>query len=141
MEWIEPKTNWNCHVDANGAYQGDYFNYTDYNRIKNNLSYLRAIALEMFDFFEMHELEDKEPGQYFYADEINRIEENLNTLYKNTYNPDGVPVKEYVDNGRIFDFNELNRLEELTLKLYGKLMGQYKSRRTLSFMLGVKGGL
>lgn len=141
MEWIDPKTDWSCSVDSDGIYHGDRFNYTDYNRIKNNMVYLHEIALEMYDPFSINILEDKAAGDYFYADEINLIEENLNILWKHTYRPEGVGAKEYVENGKIFDFTELNRLEGLTLKLHETLMAQYYSRRTLPFMLGVKGGL
>ena len=44
MAWQTPKTDWHGAVDANGVYSGDRFNAADFNRIKNNLTYLRGVA-------------------------------------------------------------------------------------------------
>ena len=44
--WQEPKTDWTVN---------DYFNYTDYNRIKNNIAYLREQALKLYiNFYARH---------------------------------------------------------------------------------------
>ena len=47
MAWITPKTDWYGEV-VDGVYVGDRFNASDYNRIKNNLSYLRELAVQMY---------------------------------------------------------------------------------------------
>ena len=50
--WQEPKTDWTVN---------DYFNYTDYNRIKNNIAYLREQALKLYINFPFTEMgSDKE---------------------------------------------------------------------------------
>lgn len=41
--WKQPKTDWKIEYDENGDYIGDYFEVADYNRIKNNLAYLKNI--------------------------------------------------------------------------------------------------
>ena len=84
MTWEAPKTDWFGQM-VDGVYVGDRFNATDFNRIKNNLSYLRELALKMYDEFTIHSLgEDRTPVDFFYADEINKLEENLNTINSNT---------------------------------------------------------
>lgn len=43
MSWSTPKTDWNGET-VDGVYTGDRFNAVDFNRIKNNLEYLRELA-------------------------------------------------------------------------------------------------
>ena len=59
--------------------------------------------------------DDRVPGDYFYADEINQLEENLETLNTNTLRMSYGSAPVYNDNGTTMDFNELNRLEGATL--------------------------
>ena len=42
--WKQPKTDWKIEYDENGDYIGDYFEVADYNRIKNNLAYLKELT-------------------------------------------------------------------------------------------------
>ena len=51
--WQTPKTDWYGSVDANGHYEGDRFNAVDFNRIKNNLEYLREMAIKMYKEFSI----------------------------------------------------------------------------------------
>lgn len=76
--WQEPKTDWTVN---------DYFNYTDYNRIKNNIAYLREQALKLYINFPFTEMGvDKEGYSDFpYAEEFNAMEDNLESLKDNTY--------------------------------------------------------
>ena len=53
MAWETPKTDWHGERDANGVYFGDRFNATDFNRIKNNLQYLRDMAIALYDEFNI----------------------------------------------------------------------------------------
>ena len=46
MSWSAPKTDWNGET-VDGVYTGDRFNAVDFNRIKNNLEYLRELAIKM----------------------------------------------------------------------------------------------
>ena len=45
--WKEPKTDWS---------ESDYFNYEDYNRIKNNIAYLQGVALTLYADVSMKEM-------------------------------------------------------------------------------------
>lgn len=44
--WQTPKTDWTGTTTSSGEYVGDRFNATDFNRIKNNLDYLRELAIK-----------------------------------------------------------------------------------------------
>ena len=45
MAWQTPKTDWYGSVSSDGTYIGDYFNYNDFNRIKNNLIFCLLLHL------------------------------------------------------------------------------------------------
>lgn len=137
MAWITPKTDWYGYTDGNGDYQGDRFNAEDYNRIKNNIQYLRDLAVTMYVDFDISDMgRDKGYADYPYADEINLIESNLDTVAVNTFQKNYGAKQIYTDNGAFIDFSELNRIESATLDLYNYLSSQYEGRRMLVFMLG-----
>lgn len=140
--WETPKTDWHYELDSEGLYVGDRFNAADFNRIKNNLEYLRELAIKMYDDFTIHALgADRTPKDYFYADEINQLEENLNTVNEKSIKGAYGNAPSYTANGNIMDFAELNRLEGAILDLYDKLSNQNDGRRTFTWNFGMKGGL
>ena len=140
--WETPKTDWHYELDPEGLYVGDRFNASDFNRIKNNLEYLREMAIKMYDDFTIYALgADRTPNDYFYADEINQLEENLNTVNQRSIKGAYGSAPSYTANGNIMDFAELNRLEGAILDLYDKLSNQNNGRRTFTWNLGMKGGL
>lgn len=140
--WETPKTDWYGEVDANGNYVGDRFNATDFNRIKNNLKHLQSMAIQMYDEFSLVDLGyNRIPGDYFYADEINSLEENLVIINNHTMQRDYGAVPVYKDNGNTMDFTELNRLESAILDLYERLNHQSEGRRMFTWNLGMKEGL
>ena len=127
--WQQPKTEWQA---------GDYFNIQDYNRIKNNLDELRTMALELWPDFEYEEMgEDKSYQDYsFYADEINKFENNLDHICAGTYPFKIGEKKQYGDNQPFIKWDELNRIESACLKLYLNIRSGMDSRPTLEFTLG-----
>ena len=140
MSWSTPKTDWNGET-VDGVYTGDRFNAVDFNRIKNNLEYLRELAIKMYDEFAIQPVgSDKTVKDYFYADEINQLEENLETLNTNTLRMSYGSAPVYNDNGTTMDFNELNRLEGATLDLYDRLTNESEGRRMFTWNFGMKGG-
>lgn len=141
MAWVEPKVNWHGET-VNGVYTGDRFNASDFNRIKNNLEYLRELAVEMYDSFSIESLgTDRTPIDYFYADEINQMEKNLNTINERTLKRSYGETPIYEDNGKTMTFQELNRLEGAILDLYRRLTNQKEGRRMFEWNFGMKGGL
>lgn len=141
MAWSTPKTDWNEET-VDGVYIGDRFNAVDFNRIKNNLEYLRELAIKMYEEFSIQSLgSDRTPKDFFYADEINALEDNLKTINNNSLKRSYGNVPVYVDNGNTMDFKELNRLESAILDLYEKLTNEYEGRRMFTWNFGMKGGL
>lgn len=129
--WTEPKTDWR---------ETDYFNIADYNRIKANLSHLRDMAVPLWQAFALADMgADKTHNDYsFYADEINRFEDNLEAICVNTYPFAIGDKKTYHANSPFIDHGELNRIEKACLLIYNNLKGQADSLSRLSFKL--KGG-
>ena len=141
MAWSTPKTDWSGEF-VDGVYVGDRFNAVDFNRIKNNLVYLRELAVKMYDEFTIQSLgTDRTPADYFYADEINKMEQNLVTINNNSLKRSYGSSPVYADNSNVMDFKELNRLEGAILDLYEKLTNEHDGRRTLTWNFGMKGGL
>ncbi|MDO4477553.1 MAG: hypothetical protein Q4B73_00760 [Lachnospiraceae bacterium] len=141
MAWETPKTDWYGRVDKNGVYTGDRFNAVDFNRIKNNLEHLRDMAIKLYAEFSIVSLgDDRTPRDYFYADEINQMEENLNTIVSNTFKRSYGSAPTYNENGNTMNFAELNRLEGAILDLYDKLNNQTNGRRMFTWNFGMKGG-
>lgn len=142
MAWTTPKTDWYGATDETGVYSGDRFNATDFNRIKNNLAYLRDLAIKLYKEFSIVSLgADRTTSSYFYADEINQLEQNLVTINNNTIKRSYGSSPTYNDNGNTMDYRELNRLEGAILDLYERLTNQFDGRRTLEWNFGMKGGL
>lgn len=138
--WSTPKTDWYGSTNADGIYTGDRFNNTDFNRIKNNLVFLSNIATAMYPAFSINDVGvDRTKEQYFYADEIAKLQENINIISENTVLKDYGEYPVYTANGNVFDYNELNRIESAILDLYNNLMNQYRGRRMLIFNLGMTG--
>ena len=141
MAWETPKTDWNGYTDANGNYVGDRFNAVDFNRIKNNIEHLRGMAARLYKEFPIVSLgEDRTPADYFYADEINQLEENFKLINDNTQKRAYGSAPKYVENGYTMTFTELNRLEGAMLDLHSRLTHQAENRRTLVLNFGIKGG-
>lgn len=140
MAWTTPKTDW-YGITVDGVYTGDRFNATDFNRIKNNLAYLRDLAVTMYGDFAISSVSaDKTTADYFYAEEINKMEQNLVTINSKTLKQSYGTAPTYSDNGKTMDYTELNRLEGAILDLYDKLTNQLNGRRMFEFNFGIKGG-
>ena len=140
--WQTPKTDWHGMTGSDGHYTGDRFNADDFNRIKNNLQYLRDSAIKLYKEFNIASLgTDRTPRDYLYADEINQLEANLVTININTMNRSYGDSPSYTDNGNTMTFTELNRLEGAILDLYDRLTNQSDGRRTFTWNFGMKGGL
>lgn len=127
--WQEPKTNW---------VSSDYVSYTDYNRIKNNIAYLRELALTIFMDFPFTEMgTDKTSyAQYPYADEFNALENNLESLRRNTFLFDNSGSKIWYENQRTPNYEDFNRLERACLLFYNGLTIIKENKVRLSFRLG-----
>lgn len=125
--WIEPKANWSAT---------DYVNTEDYNRIKNNLAELRDMAIRLYPEFSIVVNPDKAQSDYPYADEINQLEANLDTIRGHTFPFQTGLRRTYYDNQPYIDWQELNRLESACKLIHDNLQGQATGKRRLSYRLG-----
>lgn len=137
--WVEPKTDWYGKSDANGVYTGDYFNYTDFNRIKGNLEHLHNMAIALYPNFNIVSVPTKKVCDNVFADEINSITNNLKTINSHTVNKVLPKFPTYKENGAVFTFVYLNAIESEILEIYKQLSTAYEGRRQLSWNLGTKG--
>lgn len=128
MSWKTPKTNWK---------PTDKVNIQDYNRLKNNIAYLRELSMEVYKAYTLADMgADKAYADYIYADEVNTIEANLTALCAGTYPFQIGEQQTYYPNQTTPDYEEFNRIESACLLIYNNLVGQINGRRRLAFLLG-----
>lgn len=136
MAWSTPKTNWTASRDSDGIYQGDYFNYTDFNRIKENLEILAALAEPIFGTIDLISIADKSLGEAFYPSDMNNIETNLYRVNTATVNENYGMGKTYEWNGKTPTYLDFNRIESAILDMYIRItnMRQYTRKFTWNFI-------
>ena len=128
MAWITPKTDWVAT---------DPITYVDYNRIINNLKYIQDLCKSMYNQLVNTNLgADQIESDVPYADMLNNIENCLDNINRVSYNFNIGRKKSYSANRPYIDYNELNRVESVTLTLYEWLDAQKVNIPTLSFTLG-----
>lgn len=126
--WKEPKIDW---------VSTDSFNFEDYNRIKNNIAYLREMALPFYSTVPFEDMGDDKNGynEFPYAEEFNRLENNLEILRNSTFIFNNEEKKTWYANEKTPDFEDFNRIERICLDYY-KGLQRYRPRR-LSITLGM----
>lgn len=139
MAWITPKTDWKAEYDGTGAFVGDYVNIEDYNRIKNNLLFIRDMAEDFFgNIPQITVSADKTYSDYYYADEWNQIEDGLDAIVNATGIWNVGPKQTFYDNGHFITYSELNRIESAELKIYNAINNSLLMRHRLAYRLGTK---
>lgn len=126
--WTEPKTDWVIT---------DNFNFEDYNRIKNNIAYLYEMALDFYSSVQLEDMSSDKIGynEFPYAEEFNRLENNLELLRNSTFIFNNEEKKTWYANEKTPDFEDFNRIERICLDYY-KGLQRYRPRR-LSITLGM----
>lgn len=134
MSWLEPKTNWQSD---------DYINIEDFNRIRNNIEYLKEEANELYAEFGFSTTFEKEKtySDYPYSEVWNSLENALQDIVDNTYPLVVGDKKVFAAYDSYIDFNELNRLESACLQYHELFARQHLTVETLSFTLGNYGGI
>lgn len=128
MEWLPPKIDWT---------KDDYFNAVDYNRIVGNIAYLRNYAKKIFmGISEIEKREEKDYTSMIYAREINAIEDDIESINKETYLLSIGDKKTYKANSKVPDYNEYNRIEGACLRIYNELKCHKVNLPRFSFRLG-----
>lgn len=138
--WTTPKTDWHGRTDSEGVYTGDRFNASDFNRIKNNLQYLYDLSILIYEPYSFTGLgNDRNPGDFFYADEIMTMESDFTAIVENTLQRDYGESPTYTANGATMDYVELNRLESAMLQMYTLLTNQRDGLRHFTWNFGPRG--
>lgn len=136
--WADPKTNWSSEWNGE-TYIGDYFLYTDYNRIKNNLLELKSTAESMYKISSFNLGDDKVEADLIYADEVTLFETTLAEINSSTFSfPE--QFKTWKENKSVPTHEDWNRIESLQLKIYNTLVAQRKAQNRLAFTLGGQKG-
>lgn len=131
--WTEPKTNWTAT---------DAFDYTQYNRVTDNITFLKAFADTLFMHLTDLSLErEKTNLSLIYARHMNDIENGLERLNQETYGLNIGETKTYKPNGKVPTYEEYNRIESASLALYETLMVHQNNLTRLGFTLGNQKGL
>lgn len=119
----------------------DCFNAADYNRIKNNICYIKQIADIIYGSVEFANMgPDKGWEEYPKPGEFRLMEMNLNYICLAAE----LPAEEYeihLENGPFLDYTQLNQIETICRRLFERLYGIMKARRRLPFKLGKRGTL
>lgn len=136
MAWQTPKTDWKVTYDAQGNYTGDYFNATDYQRIKGNLLVLKGMADELYSTITLPDIPDITAISFFYETVINALERSIDAIANNTYAVGLFVTKIWNGNDAAPLAADLNRIESACLRLYTMLPIQAKARKRLAFTLG-----
>ena len=91
----------------------------DYNRIKNNLTYLYELAQEVYKQFSIVDMgaDIEDYTGWFTAASFNNFESNLDTINKNIFTKDYGVSQRFFDNGQFIKWDELNRIESATLQM------------------------
>lgn len=130
-EWITPKTNWKAT---------DFINYADYNRIVNNVAFLRRWIYSQYKIDYENMTYSSGYTDYPYADMLNAIENNLDRLNNGSFRLNIGSKTAFVDNGKGLDYNELNRLESAILALYNRITVGREALQMMTFTFGVQKG-
>lgn len=130
--WTDPKTNWK---------NGDYFNLDpDYERIKNNITYVQELTNKVNARVEIDAMGDYAITEYPLAAFLNTIATNIEKLSKSMFLV--TPTAEmpmHVGNGPGWTAEELNDIEGNLLNMYEELSRQYALVPRLDIMMGIGG--
>ena len=113
------------------------FNWGDYMSFRQGIRELHTMANDLYLGFPIKTMRQiKTYEDYFYAEDFNRIEENLETINKHVFTQDIGKTKTFYDNGQFIKYDELNRLIDGMYTLTDMLKNQMKNRRKLEIRLG-----
>ena len=128
-EWQTPKTNWS---------ESDRFEIEDYNRIKNNIYYLWEKACEVFPKFKIQNMgrDIESEKEDFNAIYFNAFEANIDILNQNTYLQNFGMRQTFYVNGVFIKWDELNRIEDASIKIKKIIEFRKRSANRLPFRLG-----
>lgn len=133
---LTPYTAWTIQYDSEGEYTGDFFNVEDYDRIKQNIEYLREYAYFLYGGFTLRGMVAVTVESYGYASTIDALDANLESIAANTFRPpDMMPVKQWRGNQPPPGADDWNRIENTCLLLFEQFERQSACLPKLAFEL------
>ena len=133
---LTPYTAWAIRYDSEGEYTGDFFNIEDYDRIKQNIEYLREYAYFLYGGFTMQDMVAVTVESYGYSSTIDALDANLEAIAANTFRPpDMLPVKQWRGNQPPPGPDDWNRIENTCLLLFEQFERQFACLPKLAFEL------
>lgn len=133
---LTPYTAWTIQYDSEGEYTGDFFNVEDYDRIKQNIEYLREYAYFLYGGFTMRGMVAVTVESYGYASTIDALDATLEAIAANTFRPpDMLPVKQWRGNQPPPGADDWNRIENTCLLLFEQFERQSACLPKLAFEL------
>lgn len=129
MAWQKPKTDWTAD---------DFFEYApDWQRITNNLLYLKQQARPIVGDIIFQKMEQPATSGLPFAEVLQAVEDNTEALRLKIPLAAKHPRKRIIeDNGSVWDFKDLNRLEKNAFDFNKYLFLMGANRQTLAFTLG-----
>lgn len=138
--WIPPKTDWKIAYDEQGNYTGDYFEPHDFNRIKNNITFLYGLAEKVYN---VHPVYEDVGEDAYYGSPVEMFASRWGAIQNNLENINAATVERDIGTRKIFYSNtagrlleELIRIEQATLDIYDSLMAIERNKTRLAFRLG-----
>lgn len=127
--WIQPKTDWK---------PADSFELSaDYARIRGNILHLQEMARELYLPFELAQMKEYGPEDFAFAEFFANVDGNADALLDACWRPARQQrARDYRANGRIWNADDLNRIESGLLRLYRAMCAQKAARQRLAFRLG-----
>lgn len=126
--WITPKTNWQVT---------DSFMLTpDYERIRGNMQHLHGMAQRLYPAFGLLSMADYTIEGLPYVEFFDSVEINLQKLYDGTFKRRDYSNRVMRENGPVWDFRDLNRIEGILQQAYSDMLTQEATKSVLSFRMG-----
>lgn len=135
--WTTPKTDWIAT---------DYYNVSDYERIRDNILWLKDLADNVVDANtvitktytysvpDLTEMADKDYSDITFASVLNAIEDNFATINTNTHNIEDTR-NTFEGNSAFYIYSLLNDIEEKIVTLHDYLLSDMVSMRKTQFTL------
>lgn len=133
MAWQTPKTDWKVEYDSEGRYLGDYFQASDFQRIKGNFETLWGMGVAAAS---APHITDVTVSTFGYASIINELERFIDSLH------DKYPSFNWVEDTKTWNGNstaplaeDFNRIERTQLQFYDLFVRMEEARPKLAFQL------
>lgn len=129
VEWKDPKTDWKST---------DRFNISDFNRIKNNILWLREKAEKLYKKFDTEDMGEDITSYtgYWIVEYFNAFEKNVDKINSVIYTQELGTAQRFFENGAFIKWDELNRIEIACSKMKNILDRQEAGLSRLSIRLG-----